>query len=573
MASMKGKQILMEMLRAEGVKYVFGNPGTPESPLIDAIQDYPDIQYIVALQEATAIGMAEGYARYTQRPSFASVHISVGFANALSGLYSAYRGGTPVILTAGQSDTRDILNEPTLWSDMKEMARHYTKWCAEVPHAENVESVVRRAFKVAKTPPAGPVFLSFPWNAMDEEAGADIVPSSQMYARMRPDPDGLAKAVELLAQAQNPLMLVGDRVAQSQAVQEAVKVSELLGAPVQALTYYSEVDFPYTHPQFLGAMATSWPSRNLKERLNSYDVILAVGCNFINQTNYAPEPLLEANGPKVVHLDSSSWEIGKRYPTTVGLICDPKAGLAELAEALEAEMSAAAKEAARKRVASVSRVKEQRREAFQRRTRESWDNTPISVERLMVELSQTMPENTIVTDEAVTSRPALMQAVEPEEPGDYFGSRGGGLGWGMPAPLGIKLACPDRPVVAVVGDGAAMYTIQALWTSARYDIPVTYIVCNNRSYKILKQGMLHYLAGTGRESEFVGLSFYDKPIEVWRIAESFDLLGIRVERPEELRPALEKAFGAGKTAVVDVHIEEGLNAQAIQEEWLAWWRE
>ena len=190
----------------------------------------------------------------------------------------------------------------------------------------------------------------------------------------------------------------------------------------------------------------------------------------------------------------------------------------------------------------------------------------------MYELAQAMPADTIVADESITSRGALMQAMEFNRPEDYLGARGGGLGWGMPAPLGIKLAAPERPVVSVVGDGAAMYTVQALWTAARYNIPVVYIICNNRSYKILKQAMLHYLAGTERESQFVGMSFYEKPIEMWRIAESFDLLGISVEQPDQLRPALDRAFAAGKAAVVDVHIEETLDPQGIQKEWLAWWR-
>lgn len=571
MARMKGKQILAEMLRAEGVRYVFGNPGTPEAPLLDVLQDYPEIGYIVALQEASVVGMADGYARYTQRPAFASVHISVGFANALSGLYNAYRGGTPLILSAGQSDTRHTLHEPTLWSDMTVVARNYTKWSAEVPHAENLEPVLRRAFKVAKTPPTGPVFLDFPWNVLDEEAEADIVPASKGYHRMRPDPEGLSKAVALLSRAQNPIMFVGDRLAQSGGADEAVRTAELLGVPVQALSY-SEVSFPTGHPQFLGTVATSFPTRSLKERLNSYDVILAVGCNLITQTNYAPEPLLRTDGPRVIHMDSSAWEIEKRYPVTVGLICDPKAGMAELVQALEAEMTPTARQAARQRAANVAHAKERQRQAFQKRVKETWDNTPVSVERLMYELAQAIPKDTIVADESITSRGALMQAVEFNRIGDYLGARGGGLGWGMPAPLGIKLAAPERPVVSVVGDGAAMYTVQALWTAARYNIPVVYVICNNRSYKILKQAMLHYLAGTERESQFVGMSFYEKPIELWRIAESFDLLGISVERPEALRPALDRAFSAGKAAVVDVHIEETLDPQGIQREWLAWWR-
>jgi benzoylformate decarboxylase len=244
--------------------------------------------------------------------------------------------------------------------------------------------------------------------------------------------------------------------------------------------------------------------------------------------------------------------------------------LKDLGDALEAELPASARDVAKKRAAAVAEARVRQREAFEKRARETWNMAPLSVERLMVELAQAMPEDTIVTEEAITSRGPLMQAMEFTKPGDYYGSRGGGLGWGMPGPLGVKLACPTRPVVAVVGDGSAMYTIQALWTAARYNIPVVYVICNNRSYKILKEGMVRYLAGSGRESQYVGLSFYEKPIEAARIAESFDLLGIRVDRPEQLRPALDRAFACGKAAVVDVSIQETLDVKAIQDEWLSW---
>lgn len=572
MVRMKGKQALMEMLRAEGVRYVFGNPGTTELPLLDALQDYPDVKYITVLQEAVAVGIADGYARATGSPAFVNVHITVGLANALSLLYNAYKGGTPMVITAGQLDTRLLLHDATLWSDMAGTLRNYTKWSAEVLHTQDLPMLLRRAFRVARTPPTGPVFLSIPWNVLDEEADVELVPASPGYHRVRPDPEALERAVDLLSKAENPLIFVGDRVAQSQAVEEAVAVAELVGARVYAgFGSYSEVNFPTGHPQFLGSLYLSWPTRALKRLLNSADVIVAIGAPLISQFVYAPEPLIDP-GVKILHLDSSPWEIEKRLPVTVGVWADLKMSLKELAEALSQEMSATARESARTRAAAVAQEKRRQQEAFQQQVREYWDNEPISVERLMVELRNAMPPNAIVADEAVSSRRALLNAIEFNRPGDYFSIRGGALGWGVPAPIGLKLANPGRPVVAVVGDGSAMYTVQALWTAVRYNIPVVYIICNNRSYKVLKEGMLRYLAGTGRESQFVGMEFYESPLNLAKLAEGFGLLGLRVERPQELRPALERAFAQDGPALVDVVIEERVRKEALQEEWLAWQR-
>ena len=174
MPQIAGKHIVMKMLQAEGVKYIFGNPGTTETPFLDAVQDYPDIQYMLATQEAPAIGMADAYARATGRPSFAKLHVAGGLANGISMLYDAYRGGTPMVLTAGQSDTRMLLQEPTLSGNLVEMTRQYTKWSFEVHHAKDIPEAMRRAFKIAKTPPTGPVFLALPWNVLDEEADVDF---------------------------------------------------------------------------------------------------------------------------------------------------------------------------------------------------------------------------------------------------------------------------------------------------------------------------------------------------------------------------------------------------------------
>ncbi len=561
MARMTGKEALARMLVAEGLEYIFGNPGTSETPFLDVLQDFPELKYMQALQEGTAVGMADGYARATGKPAFANLHIAGGLANGISALYNAYRGGTPLVLTAGNSDTRMLLNDPVLSGDLVEMTRQFTKWSAEVPNAANIPMAVRRAFKEAKTPPTGPVFLSFPWDTMDEAAAsdADIVPSSPGYYRVRPDAAAVARAAALLAAAENPVVVLGDRVAQSRAMAELVKVAEMLGAKVYAASYTcSEVGFPANHDQYAGMLNLN--SAAVRQQLNGADVVLAAGVSVFSSFLYVPEPLLPA-GVRLVHLDNDAKEIEKMYPTELGLLCDPKAGLADLADALEQEMTASAREAAATRAAALGQARRQARQEYLARLAALTDRRPMPVARMMHELAQALPDNAIVADEAITSRGALLEAIEPSEPGSYYAIRGGALGWAMPGALGIKLANPGRPVVAVVGDGASMYTVQALWTAARYNIPVTYAICNNRSYRILKVNMDVYLRrmleDVERSSEYVGMDFAT-PLPLAEIAQAMGVAGRNVAEPAELRPALEAALGSGKPAVINVSIDGSL---------------
>ena len=557
MPQMTGKDALAQMLIAEGTEFIFGNPGTSETPLLDVLQDYPQLRYIQSLQEGTAVGMADGYARATGRPAFANIHIAGGLANGISALYNAYRGGTPLILTAGNSDTRMLLTDPTLSGDLVEMTSQYTKWSTQVLHPSDIPMAVRRAFKDAKTPPTGPVFISFPWDTMDESADLNIVPSSAGFFRTRPDTDAVARASQLLAQADNPIIVVGDRVAQSGAAAQMVRVAEQLGARVYA-TSMSEVNFPNSHDLYGGILNTSSPAT--QRLLAGADVVMAVGTDVFSSFLYVSEPFL---GPetKLIHLDSSAQELEKIYPTEVGILADPEAALSELAEALDQEMSASNREAAATRSATWSDQKRRSDEQYQQRLQQRWNDSPMPVERMMHELAQAAPPGTIVADEAITSRPALMRAFTFDEPGSVYGIRGGALGWAMPGALGVKLANPDRPVLAVVGDGASMYTVQALWTAARYNIPVVYAICNNRSYRILKVNMDTYLRhmqdDQERESEYLGMDFAN-PLDLAAIARAMGVAGETVVDPAELGPALERAYASGKPALLDVSIDGAL---------------
>ena len=557
MPVMTGKEALVRMLIAEGCDHIFGNPGTSETPMMDALQDFPEVRYIQALQEGTAVGMADGYARATGRPAFANIHIAGGLANGISALYNAYRGGAPVVLTAGNSDTRMLLSEPTLSGDLVQMTRQYTKWGHEIHHAADIPAAVRRAFNEAKTPPTGPTFLSFPWDTMDVQADVDIIGSGHGYHRIRPDRDALEQASRLLAQAENPVIIIGDRIAQSGGVEQMVQVAERLGAKVFAASF-SEVNFPTSHPLWSGMLNTSSPvTRRL---LSGADVALAVGANVFSSFLYVDVPLLDPT-TRLVHLDSATSEVEKSYPTEIGVFSDPATGLAELADALDQDMSASAKEAAATRMAELGERRRRAREEYQQRLRQRWDNNPMAVERMMHELAAAAPPGTIVADEAVTSRPAMMQEFSFDEPGTFYGIQGGALGWAMPGALGLKLARPDRPVLAVVGDGASMYTVQALWTAATFNIPVVYAICNNRAYRILKVNMDIYLKrmlnDEERVSEYRGMDFAN-PLDLAAVAQGLGVASEKISDPGQIGPAARRMFESGRPGLLDVSIDGSL---------------
>ena len=557
MTRMLGKHALAQMLVAEGVEYIFGNPGTSETPFLDGLQDFPQLQYIQALQEGTAVGMADGYARATGKPAFANIHIAGGLANGISGLYNAFRGGTPLVLTAGNSDTRMLISEPVLSGDLVEMTKQYTKWSIEIRHASDIPVAIRRAFKEAKTPPTGPVFVSFPWDTLDEEVDFEPVASSGGYFRIRPDAAAVDRATELLAGAENPMIVVGDRVAQSDAVEQVVQVAEQTGARVVA-TSYSEVNFPTAHPQWGGMLNTNSPAT--ARQFQNADVVLAVGTDVFASFLYVDVPFLNPD-TKLIHLDSNYWEIEKSYPTEVGIMADPAAGMADLAVSLESNMTGGQREAAATRAATLAAARDRDAERYQERIAATWNNSPMPVERMMHELADAVPADTIIADEAVTSRPAVNRAFDFERPGDIYGIRGGALGWAMPGALGVKLAHPDRPVLAVVGDGASMYTVQALWTASRYNIPVVYAICNNQAYRILKVNMEVYLRDMlddrERDSDYVGMDFANR-LDLAMMAQAMGVHGERVDDPTDIGPAIKRAFESGKPALLDITISGAL---------------
>jgi benzoylformate decarboxylase len=245
---MTGKRALLEMLKAEGVEYIFGNPGTSEGPIIDLLGDYPQFKYVLTLQESVAVGMGEAYARATQKASFVSLHVDSGLANGIALMLDAYNTGTPMVVTSANYDARKVNETKT---DLAELVRPVTKWAVELSHADQIPSVMRRAFNEANSHPKGPVYVGFTSNALEGMAEMNIVPSSKIHDATRPNPTGISEAAALLIASKQPIMMVGDRVSDDDAIDPAVELAELLGLPVY-VSRGAEVSFPTTHPQYFG---------------------------------------------------------------------------------------------------------------------------------------------------------------------------------------------------------------------------------------------------------------------------------------------------------------------------------
>ncbi|HLJ60234.1 MAG TPA: thiamine pyrophosphate-binding protein [bacterium] len=550
MPRITGKRALLEQLVADGVRYIFGNPGTTEQGFMDLLQDYPQVEFILCLHEGVAIGMADAFARATRKPAFVELHIAPGLGNAVGMLFNAKVGRSPLVVYVGQSASRALFQEPLLSGDLVEIAAPVTKWSYEITHAADVPQAVRRAMKIAEEAPQGPTVLSIPIDVLDEDAEVSIQPTSYTRWRAHPDPAAMDEAAELLAASRRPMIVTGDGIALSNGQEHVTRLAELLGAPIYQ-GYTTEVNVDANHPLVIGtlpftnAAAPEFTSRVLAR----HDVVLALGVPLFRYIFPRPGDLVPA-ATKVIQIDLDGWEIGKNVPGALGIKADCAAALLALLERLESRAPAGAVE----RAAAIAAEGSQKRETVLANDRKTWTNQPISVARLMSELADVVPADAVIFDEAITSSTVLQRYVAPR-PGRYFRARGGGLGPGLPGALGVKLAMPERPVVGVVADGSAMYSVSAFWTAAHHRIPVTWVVCNNASYRILKENIMDYLGPRHADRKFVAMDLTDPPLRYDRIAESMGVRGRRVERPEDLRPALEEALGSGAPAVVDVAIQ------------------
>ena len=552
MPMLAGKTVLLELLKQEGVRVLFGNPGTTELPLMDALAVEPAIRYVLALQEAPAMAMADGYAQASGGLAAVNLHVAPGLGNAMGMLYDAQKAGSPILVTAGQHEQTFNFTEPLLWADLPRIAQPFVKWAHEVRRLEDLPRAIHRAAKTALAPPTGPVFLSLPGDVLTGSAEVELGAPSRIATGLRPDAAALAEAARLIARAERPVIMAGDAVPAGGALAELVAFAEAIGAPVWDECMASRAMFPASHPLCRGSFARL--PHVIRGILAEHDLLISIGADlFTLSLPGSVESLPEGMG--IVHLDTDPWELAKNYPEQVSLLADPKAALPELTAAVRAAhgpagAARAAERLARHRAAGIAGLEKLRAEAAALA-----DRAPIAPLALLGAVASMLPPGTVVIDESVSNGAGLRRLMPCDDAASFFGLRGGGIGWGLPAAIGAKLAQPERPVVALIGDGSAMYTCQALWTAAHDRVGVVFVILNNRSYRILKQrtnAMKGFAAQTDR---YIGMDITEPPIDYVGLARSLGLRGARSAVLAEAVELVRSALAESEPALIEIELD------------------
>jgi len=547
-------QAYLQVAAAHGVEYVFGLPGTSGPEFIGTIADQEKIRFVLALHETCVVSMADGHARVTGRPSLAQVSTLPGSANAVGALYDAYRDRSPVVVTSTNVDTRIAGRDShTESKDLVEMTKQFTKWSAEVHRSDRIPEYLNRAFKVASTPPTGPVYLALPSNLLGESVNIQnpMADRSRIVPRIGADPEALRDAARLIAGAKRPLIVAGSGVAKAGAIEELVKFAEMVAAPVVMEPRYSFLSFPTNHPQSF-QIPERQPSFNLPV-WGEPDVILAIGCRLIREYRYLPEPVMKP-ATRCIHIEEDPWEIGKVFPVDVGIIADAGSALRSLLE-IYAAFAALAK-GRDERLECIREAQEQVKSELESRVKQGWDSTPINAARLARTMDRLLEDDTLIVNESPTSKDILLANFQFGQGRSYFSNSSGGfLGWGMGAAIGAQLGSPHRRVVACLGDGSTMFGIQGLWTLAKYRVPLLVIVFNNRAYMAVKN-QFRGSAERVRIAAEMGAEIVGPDVNFARLADTFGIFGQRVESPEAIEPALRRAMEQNGPALVDVVIAQ-----------------
>lgn len=557
-----GNSKLLEQFLVDGMNYMFGNPGTSEEGFLDALRDYPELKYILTLQESIAVLVADGYARATQKPTLVQIHSTPGLGNALGALYQAKRGHSPLVVIGGDAGIKYQAMDAQMAGDLVAMAEPVTKWSVLVSDPSSLLRIIRRAIKIASTPPMGPVYVCLPMDILDAPSLETVRPTFFPSTRVLPEAETLDTIATLLAESEKPMIFVGDGVAFSNGQNELTRVAELLGAEVW-FADAGEMNMSYAHPLYQGSTGHMFG-------YNSLPITQKGDVNLVCGTYMLPEVFPELGeifqpDAKIIHIDLDVQNIAKNHRVDIGTIGDPKLSLARLAEILERIITPEQAKAAQVRADNIAKLAQTKLEKELEADRKVRDAVPLCFSRFAEELAAQLPKDAIIFDEALTNSPALGRYIRPTQAGQNFLTRGGSLGVGIPGAMGVKLAHPEKTVIGITGDGGSMYTIQALWSAARHNVNAKFIICNNRSYKLLQLNVLAYWKELAIPNHDYPLCFdLSKPeIRFDQMAQSLGVEAVRVEQPQEIAPAIERALAHDGPFLIDLVLEGDIHPDLV----------
>jgi len=515
------KSVTFDLLRGVGVTTIFGNPGSTELPFLS---DWPDdFDYVLGLQEASVIGMADGFAQATRNAGIANLHSAAGLGNALGAIYTAYRNATPLVIIAGQQARSLLPLDPFLHAERaSEFPRPYVKFSVEPARAQDVPAAIARAYYTAMQPPCGPTFVSVP---IDDWTQSALPLAPRRVSRdIAPDQDAIQALADALANSNNPALVVGPAIDRAQAIELMLRVAERTQAAVWVSPFSHRCSFPERHPQFAGFLHAA-PGQ-LSEALRDYDLVVVIGAPVF--TFHVEGFAAIFDGTTEIFQITDDPDAASITPVGTGIVATMKPALQALLALLPDT----------KRKAPAGRVLPPAPMAAD----------PIPVEYLLHTLAQAMPTEAALVEEAPSHRPA-MQCFLPMRGQDSFTTMAsGGLGFALPAAVGIALGQPGRRVVCLIGDGSAMYSIQALWTAAQRKLPLTMVVINNAGY-----GAMRSFSQVMQVRNVPGLEL--PGIDVVKIAQGFGCDAVRVSRAADLTATLTRALSLDGVSVVDVTVD------------------
>jgi benzoylformate decarboxylase len=549
--SRRGADVLVDVLRSEGVRYVFGNPGATELSFIDALTDASDIGYMLGLQEAVVVGMADGYAQASGRPGFVNLHTVGGLGHAMGALLNAQIAKTPLVVTAGQQDTRHAFTDPLLSGNLMAVAGPVVKWAHEVLHPEQIPVLVRRAFHDSAAAPSGPVFLSLPMDVMERETTVDIARVSRIeHTAVAGSLDDLGEALCAIKPGRLAL-IAGDEVFRTNASQETVALAEAFGAPVFGSSWPAHIPYPTSHALWAGNLPTK--ASDIRAQLQSFDAVFALGGNFAVTILYSEGSALPPDC-QLFQLTADARELGRTHATALSCVGDIKASLKSLLPMLHAKLASRGKVTSALR-ANAEGTRARQRASLSKQVLAETDSPTTTPLVAAAEVMRAIGPQTAIVDEAPVTMSLVRPFLNSQSSRQYYCTRGAILGWGMSAAVGVSLGLDREPVVALIGDGSALYAPQALWTAAREGLPVTFVVMNNCEYNILKnfmKGQTHFVSS--KADRFIGMDLDHPPINFLALATAMGVRYRRVPRAADIAGAVQAGILSGLPNLIELPI-------------------
>jgi benzoylformate decarboxylase len=552
-----GGEAFAEQLIASGVKYIFGNSSSSDAPFYDALVDRPQLNYILTPHEGPGAAMAAGYIKASGKHAFVMETAIVGLANAIGQMYNAQKEQTPLVFYSYRNDKsnsagRDVFEEVPY---QEEIVAPLTKWHWLARRPDRIPETLRRAFKVAWTPPYGPTYATWHADYMAEKVRTEVIVHEKVDPRMRirPNPREVERAARLLVEAENPLLIVGDEIYKTRSVQKAIRLAELLGMPVsQARQVFA--NFPYTHPLWVGEFPATHGINSLVFPRNP-DLVINVGNKLIHTTS---TPIVPRN-VKFIDMRNDSFSIGNVMTTDAPLVADVSYGMDDLIEAVESAMTSSIRKKVSERAEGVRVFSEKAKKLRALVSKNpDWDNSPMTSDRVTHEVSKYAEKDAIIVHEAgaIGLHGFDFNPLGGRELFFYYGAH---LGSGVGTAAGVKLARPNQQVIALVGDGAFIFGPTALWNMARLELPVTVVVYNNHAYGgVHNRGLAAAAGGRMVQTGHFVQDYLGKPdMNMASIAEGFGVAGEVVHSPDDLKAALGRARRAtqdGKPYLIDAQV-------------------